>query len=127
VGELDFAAVYEGYTRFYSLPTLADAGLFVTPAAHPLDLKQLEQDDDINGIDVQPKLRPITDSLIKPVNTKNKSQVLVEAVADQQLQWRDKQRKGVYELAEKLTGLNGLMRGTSLSLLLDGLLEYMKQ
>jgi hypothetical protein len=72
-------------------------------------------------------VRPTTDCLTRLVNTKNKSHLLAEAVADGQSHWRDWQREGVHELTEKLNELNGLVRDKSLSLPLDELLENMKQ
>jgi hypothetical protein len=96
-------------------------------AADPIDMRELEPDDDIDGIDIQPKPRPITDFLTKPISTKNKSHTLAEAVSEGQSQWKEKQRKGVNELVERIKVINALMRDKSLAMPLDDLLEYLKQ
>jgi hypothetical protein len=96
-------------------------------AADPIDMRELEGDDDIDGIDIQPKPRPITDFLTKPVSVKNKSHVLVEIISEGQSQWRERQRRGVNELVERIKALNALMQDKSLALPMDDLLEYLKQ
>jgi hypothetical protein len=113
--------------EFIGVPKSAEAALPVMPAASPIDLRELEPDDDIDGIDVRPKVRPITDFLTKPVSTKNKSHALAEAVADGQSYWRERQRKGAQDSLEKMKALNNLMRDKSLGLPLEDLTEYLKQ
>jgi hypothetical protein len=113
--------------EFIGVPNIAEAGLTSFSGANAIDLRELEPDDDIDGIDVQPKVRPVTDFLSKSVSAKNKSHVLAEAVAEGQSHWRDRQRKGAHDLAEKQKALNGQMRDKSLTLPLDDLLEYLKQ
>jgi hypothetical protein len=113
--------------EFTGVPKFAEAGLPVMNAADPIDLRELEADDDIDGIDIQPRPRPITDFLTKPLSTKNKSHVLAETVSDGQSQWRDRQRRAVNELVERIKALNALMQDKSLALPMDDLLEYLKQ
>jgi hypothetical protein len=113
--------------EFVGVPNSAEAGLPSFTAPNAIDLRELEPDDDIDGIDVKPKVRPINDFLTKPVSTKNKSHVWAEAIADGQTHWRDRQRKGAHELADKLKAVNSQMRDKSLALPLDELLEYLKQ
>lgn len=113
----DFAGVPKFNSNEFQQMTQAD----------PLDLKELEADDDIDNIDIQPKVKPITDFITKPLNTKNKSHVLAEAMTEGQSQWRERQRKGVNELIEKMSNLNNLMKDKSLFLPIGDLEEYMKQ
>jgi hypothetical protein len=113
--------------EFIGVPKSAEAALPAMAAASPIDLRELEADDDIDGIDVKPKVRPITDFLTKAVSTKNKSHALAEAVADGQAYWRDKQRKAAHDVLDKMKALNSLMRDKSLALPLEDLTEYLKQ
>jgi FixJ family two-component response regulator len=43
-------------------------------------------------------VRPITDFIAKPLNAKNKSRVIAEAICEGQSRWSDRQRKRVNEL-----------------------------
>jgi hypothetical protein len=113
--------------EFVGTTKFADSGLAQMTGPDAASLRELEPDDDIDGIDVQPKVRPVTDFLTKPVNPKNKSHVLAEAVGEGQSHWRERQKKGVSDLIDKFKALNHLMRDKSLSLPLDDLLEYMQQ
>ncbi|OHT03417.1 hypothetical protein TRFO_06640 [Tritrichomonas foetus] len=111
---------FSGITKFMC------SGLTPMTAADPVDLRELEADDDIDGIDITPKVRPITDFITKPLNTKNKSHALQEAVTEGQTQWKERQKKGVSELIEKMKNLNNLMKDKTLNLPMNDLLEYMK-
>jgi hypothetical protein len=113
--------------EFVGVPKYAESGLAVMNSADPIDLRELEPDDDIDGIDIQPKPRPITDFLTKPVSAKNKAHCLAEIVSEGQFQWRDRQRRGVAELVDRIKAVNALMHDKSLALPMDDLLEYLKE
>jgi hypothetical protein len=53
--------------EFVCVQNSAEAGLppFTAPSA--IDMRELEPDDEIDGINVQPKVRSVTDFLTKPV------------------------------------------------------------
>ena len=112
---------FSGITKFM------ESGLTPMSGPDPVDLRELEADDDIDGIDITPKVRPVTDFISKPLSTKNKSHSIQEAVAEGQQQWKERQKKGVAELVEKLKYLNSLMRDKNLNLPMDDLLEYIKE
>ena len=112
--------------EFFGVPKFAESGLAAMSAADPVDLRELEADDDIDGIDVQPKVRPITEFMTKPVSQKNKSHALLEGVAEGQTQWRERQKAGVTDLIEKLTGINKLIRDQTIHFSVDDLQEYVK-
>jgi hypothetical protein len=113
--------------EFAGVPKFAEAKFMGMNAADPIDLRELEPDDDIDGIDIQPKPRPITDFLTKPVSAKNKAHCIAEVVGEGQSQWRERQRRGVSDLVERIKAVNALMRDKSLELPIDDLLEYLKQ
>ena len=112
--------------EFFGVPKFDEAGLAPMSAADPVDLRELEADDDIDGIDVQPKVRPITDFLTKPVSGKNKSHELIEGVAAGQAQWIEREKTAVSDLIEKLTAINRLMRDQTLTFSLSDLQDYTK-
>lgn len=113
--------------EFSGIEKFIDSGLTPMTEADPIDLRELEADDDIDGIDVTPKVRPITDFITKPLNTKNKSHVLQEAVTEGQAQWKERQKKGVNELIDRLNNLNNLMRDKTLCLPVNDLSDYVNQ
>ena len=110
--------------EFFGVKKFADARLGIMTGPDPIDLRELEADDDIDNIDIKPKVRPVSDFITKPLNTKNKSHVLAEAVSESQTQWREKQRNNVTTLLEKLTAINKLMRDQTLALAIDDLQSY---
>jgi hypothetical protein len=91
------------------------------------DLHELETDDDIDGVDVRPKPKPITDFMTRQISTKDAAHVRLESVSDGQSGWSDGQRKGVLDWTEKLTRLNGLMKDRKLAIPMDDLLDYLKK
>jgi hypothetical protein len=113
--------------EFIGVPKFSEARLPVMNAADQIDLKELEADDDIDGIDVTPKVPPITQFLTRPLNTKNKSYALAEAVSEGQSKWRERQRRGVDAVIDTMKGLNELMRDKSLSLPITDLIAYTNQ
>jgi hypothetical protein len=112
---------FTGVTKF------ADTGFKWMTGPDQVDLRELETDDDIDGIDVRPKPRPITDFMTKQLNTKDKAHALLESVSDGQSGWRDRQRKGVLDWTDKMKNLNSLMRDKKLMIPMDDLLEYLKK
>lgn len=113
--------------EFSGIEKFMDSGLTPMTEADPIDLRELEADDDIDGIDITPKVRPVTDFITKPLNTKNKSHALQEAVTEGQTQWKERQKKGVNELIDRINNLNNLMRDKTLCLPINDLSEYVNQ
>jgi hypothetical protein len=113
--------------EFVAVPKFAESAIPWMSSADPIDLRELEPDDDIDGINVQPRVRPITDFMSKPVNTKNKSFVLREAIMESQAQWMERERIGTAQVMEKFKGLNQLIRDKSLVLPLVDFEEYLKK
>lgn len=112
---------FSGITKFM------ESGLTPMTEANPIDLKELEADDDIDGIDITPKVRPASDFITKPLSTKNKSHALQEAVTEGQQQWKQRQKKGVNELIDRIQTVNNLMRDKSLCLPINDLIQYTKE
>ena len=110
--------------EFYGITKFADAHLQMMTGPDPTDLRELEADDDIDNIDIQPKVRPVAEYMTKPVSTKNKSHALAESIAAGQSQWRESQRSNVVDLIDKLTAINKLMRDQTLALSIDDLQSY---
>jgi hypothetical protein len=116
-----------GPFEFSGVPKCCKAKLLPMSGPDPIDLKELSADDDIDGIDVQPVVRPITDFISKPLNIKGKSHALAELVSEDQSQWKERQRKGVSEMVDKFKALNALVRDKELALQIDDLVEFTKQ
>ena len=90
----------------------------------PVDMRELEADDDIDNLDVHPKARPASDFIIKPTAQTNKSHAIGKQVVDSQTKWKERQRDGIKKLNEKLTAVNQLMRDKTLELSTDDLQSF---
>ena len=91
------------------------------------DLKELEIDDDIDGLDILPKPKPITDFIQKPISTTNKSHNISESILEGQSQWRDRQRKNVKEFVDKTNIINQLIKDQGILLNVNDLINYLHQ
>ena len=94
--------------------------------ADPVDLRELEFDDDIDNIDVSYKPKQPSDFMTKPVETKNKSHVYSQAVNDGQTKYAERQKKQVQELESHIKIMNDLIHDKTLKIKTDDLKEYLK-
>ncbi|EAY14903.1 hypothetical protein TVAG_380130 [Trichomonas vaginalis G3] len=92
-----------------------------------VDLREIEEDDDIDNINVSQNPKPITDFLTKPVETKNKSHILTEAIIDGQGKWKERQRESVKNLTESITAMNDLIHDKTVKVTMPDLLNFLQE
>ena len=90
------------------------------------DLRELEFDDDIDNIDVSYKPKMPSEFMTKPVETKNKSHIYSEAMADGQAKYLEKQKKQVQEIDAHIKAMNDLIHDKTLKVKTDDLQEYLR-
>jgi len=112
---------------FAGVQTKADPRFKLMNGPDSKDLKELEADDDVDGIDIVPKARPITDFIQKPTSTTNKSHTISEAVLEGQSHWRERQRKNTKDLIDKINNINQLIKDQTMALTSNDLNQYLQQ
>lgn len=110
--------------EFSGVPKFAETGLKKMTEPNPIDLRELENDADVDNIDVAPKPKPITEFLQKPVSTKNKSHIIAESVFEGQSKWRERQRNQVKLIIDQINTVNELFEDQSLKLNSSDLQHY---
>ena len=79
-----------------------------------IDLKELDKDDDIDNLDIKPKVKPITEFLTKPISQKNKSNQIAESIIEGQSFWHERQRNGVKNMINQFKSINDMIKDKSL-------------
>lgn len=93
----------------------------------PVDLREIEDDDDIDNISVSQNPKPITDFLTKPLESKNKSHILTEAVIDGQGKWKERQRESVRRITESITAMNDMIHDKSIKVTMPDLINFLQE
>lgn len=92
----------------------------------PVDMRELEADDDIDNLEVHPKSRPVSDYISKPIDSTNKSHEIAKQVIQSQGNWKTRQVEGAKKLCEKLVGVNKLMIDKTLEIPISDLTRYIE-
>ena len=114
--------------QFIGLPEQFSNTKYPKPlsGANDDDLRELEFDDDIDNIDVSYKPKMPTDFMTKPVETKNKSHVYSEAMADGQSKYLERQKKQVQEITNHIKQMNDLIHDKTLKVKTEDLQDYLQ-
>jgi len=112
---------------FSGIKSFNESGLGIMSGPDPIDLKEIEHEDDIENLDIRPKVKPITEFLTKPVSQKNPSHLLAERVVEGQSNWRDRQRNSVKQLVERLNLIQDTIHDKSLKMDYSDLNEFLLQ